>query len=248
MKSFAFAATIGAVSAVRPVEFKFMQHLAKFAKSYVEVAEFNARLAFFELAEAEIQESNAAEANFTLGHNQFSDWSAAEYKAILGASPGVEAELRILPETNADEVNWITRGGVNAIKDQGQCGSCWAFSSVAALEGAHFVASGNLLSFSEQQLVDCAYGGNYGSYGCNGGWPSAAMTYYENHDAELESTYPYTSGSDTSTKACQYQQSSATSVEVNQVYSVQTNSVAQMKAALDNQVLSVLVEADRSAW
>ena len=248
MKSFAFAASIGAVSAVRPVEFKFVQHLAKFAKNYVNVEEWNARLAFFEAAEAEIEASNAAEANFTLGHNQFSDWSAAEYKAILGASPGVEAELMILPETNSDEVNWITKGCVNAVKDQGQCGSCWAFSSVAALEGAHCVATGQLKSFSEQQLVDCAYGGNYGSYGCNGGWPSAAMTYWEQYGAELEAVYPYTSGSSTSQKSCAYKKRSATSTKVNQVYSVQANSVAQMKAALNQQPLSVLVEADRSAW
>merc|ERR1712166_800314 len=60
-------------------------------------------------------------------------------------------------ETNASSVNWVTAGAVGAVKDQGQCGSCWAFSSTGSLEDAHFIATGELLSFSEQQLVDCAY-------------------------------------------------------------------------------------------
>ena len=68
----------------------------------------------------------------------------------------------VLPEA----VDWIANGAVNAIKDQGQCGSCWAFSAAGALESAHKIKSGTLFSFAEQQLVDCSTV----NYGCNGGW------------------------------------------------------------------------------
>ena len=119
MKSFALATFVGAAVAMRPIEFKFMQHLAKFAKSYAEVAEFNARLSFFEEAEALIEASNKAERNFTLGHNQFSDWSDIEYKAILGVSKGVQAEVKYFDESNTlyDEINWVTVGAVTPVKD-----------------------------------------------------------------------------------------------------------------------------------
>jgi cathepsin L len=95
-------------------------------------------------------------------------------------------EIEALPTS----VDWVTAGAVTPIKNQGQCGSCWAFSTTGSLEGLNFLTNKNLLSFSEQQLVDCS--SSYGNQGCNGGLMDNAFKYVEVEGIELEATYPYT--------------------------------------------------------
>jgi cathepsin L len=107
---------------------------------------------------------------------------ASEYK--------VGRSLTTLP----DSIDWRTQGYVTPMKDQGSCGSCWAFSATGSLEGQYFKTNGRLLSFSDQQLVDCTYVSTRDS--CQtGGWMHEAFdSVIIKGGIQLDSTYPYTSG------------------------------------------------------
>lgn len=128
---------------------------------------------------------------------------------------------------------------MNPVKDQGQCGSCWAFSAIGALEGAYAIKSGKLLSFSEQQLVDCAKGDVYGSDGCNGGDMAGAMTYAESFGLELEGDYAYTAMDGN----CAYNKALVQATPVSHV-EVTPNSSDALKAAIALGPVSVAIEAD----
>ena len=250
MKSFAFAAVFAAANAMSTTEFEYMQYCAQYNKVTNDVEEFTARMGNFAIVDKFISEWNAGNETHVAGHNQFSDWSHAEYKAILGYARSEQdvRNVQVFDESmNADSLNWVDAGAVTPVKDQGQCGSCWAFSTTGSLEGAHFVASGELLSFSEQQLVDCA-GIKYGNMACNGGLQDNAYKYYEaGFDAMLEEDYSYTSGRGKK-GTCQYDASKASNVTVSKYVDVTPSNPSQMMAALNTQPLAVAIEADKMVF
>jgi len=136
---------------------------------------------------------------FTVGMNKFGDLTNGEFVSMVNGLNKTRTMHKsnkgshfIAPSNfqRPDSVDWRKEGYVTPIKDQGQCGSCWAFSAVAALEGQHFKASSQLVSVSEQNLVDCSR--SYGNMGCDGGLMDQAFQYVQgNGGIDTEDGYPY---------------------------------------------------------
>ena len=144
----------------------------------------------------EHNEHLAKRLGFTLGMNEYSDLDSAEFaKQLTGYRRNAKRTLaeKTFVGLNAKiptSVDWRTKGYVTPIKNQGQCGSCWAFSATGSLEGQHFKATGKLISLSEQNLVDCS--GAEGDEGCNGGLMDSAFEYVKKNDGiDTEKSYGY---------------------------------------------------------
>ena len=141
---------------------------------------------------AEIESHNANELKtYTMTLNQFSALTQEEFaQQYLGLVVSEEQKKRdSLDTVRIGDVDWVSQGAVTPVKDQGQCGSCWAFSTTGGLEGLSKLKDGSLQSFSESQLVDCS--SKYGNHGCNGGLMDNAFKYVKDNGITLESSYPY---------------------------------------------------------
>jgi KDEL-tailed cysteine endopeptidase len=157
------------------------------------------RFAIFSTNFEFIESENAQDKSVKLAVNEFADQTFQEFGASrLGFDPSLSdtktwGSLPYLGQHNEsspgtpDAVDWVLLGAVTEPKNQKGCGSCWSFSSTGALEGAWQVATGNLESLSEQQLVDC----NMGNFACGGGIMDTAFAYLSSRAVCTEASYPY---------------------------------------------------------
>merc|ERR1712047_6754 len=176
--------------------------------------------------------------------NKFGDLLSTEFAAMYN---GYTHKLRTGTETvfmapenfvAPTSVDWRTEGAVTPVKDQKQCGSCWAFSATGSLEGQNFKKTGKFVSLSEQNLVDCSK--KYGNHGCEGGLMDFAFQYIkENKGIDTESAYPYEAEDDT----CRFRSSDVGATDVGFTDIAQGDEDALMKAIATVGPVSVAIDA-----
>ncbi|KAI5648578.1 hypothetical protein M9H77_34583 [Catharanthus roseus] len=188
-------------------ELRFKSFIQEYGKDYYTHEEYVHRLGVFAKNLIRAAEHQALDPTAVHGVTQFSDLSEEEFESMylgvkggfgrVGSGGGNEAKLLEVGKL-PDNFDWREKGAVTEVKMQGTCGSCWAFSTTGAVEGANFIATGKLLSLSEQQLVDCDHSCDIKEKdscdeGCNGGLMTNAYNYLiKAGGIEEEKSYPYT--------------------------------------------------------
>jgi len=227
---------------------QFMSWLQAHGRNYITAEEFEARFDAWRENHNFIQTHNSLSKTSTVGHNQFSDRTDEEMKALNGFvnTKKFDRSSRVyskLPKTTVDSIDWVELGAVTGVKNQKSCGSCWSFSATGAMEGAHQIKTGDLVSLSEQQLVNCSH--KQGNLGCMGGMMDGAFRYAENNMMETEESYPYQGW--TLDNAC-LADSSLGVVSVSGFTDVTPMDSDALLAAIAQQPVSVAIEADQKAF
>ncbi|KAH8390043.1 hypothetical protein KR200_005936 [Drosophila serrata] len=177
-------------------------------RTYQNAAEERFRLKVFSENRNSIVEHNrrfaAGKVSFKLAINEYADLTSEEFNELMNGFNYTQHKESHLAYESWDEVtffspesvslpssvDWRSKGAVTPVKDQKQCGSCWAFASTGTLEGLQFRKTGKLVALSEQNLVDCST--NWGNHGCQGGFMTNAFNYIrDNGGIDTEASYPY---------------------------------------------------------
>jgi len=240
------ADALGADGGDKDQQNRFANWMKKHNRKY-NSNEFRQRFQNWKNHDDQINAHNSLGASYFLAHNKFSDLSQEEFEAnALGAKIPSDArrEAPTEEEINAPAKRIFGgdsrdfRGWMVPIQNQGQCGSCWAFSTAGAIE-AHWAITGHgIVKVSEQQIVDCVTSAS----GCGGGWPASAINWVRDHGwASSGGSYPYTSGSNGQAGWCHDAADSGA-----RVYTGAISAGSNLKYAIDTQgPLSVAVDASR---
>lgn len=232
----------------------FEKYKAKHGKAYASEEEHAKRFGIYKENLAYIKSENAKGRSYTLGETQFTDLTNEEFKAkFLGYRADLKASNAVVDKASwryaateveaGDSVDWRTKGAVTDVKNQEQCGSCWAFSTTGSIEGINAISTGKLVSLSEQELVDCS--GKVGNHGCNGGLMDYAFQWVvNNHGIDTESDYSY----DAVQNSCNTAKEAKHVVTISGYEDVPQNDEQSLMKAVKNQPVSVAIEADHMSF
>lgn len=169
---------------------KFMEFKNKFKKTHPTDEEFLYRLKIFSSNLKMVNHINSLNLSYKLELNKYSELTFEEFKAIylspISEKPQFETQTSSLKKSSKD---WRKSQDVSKVKNQMECGSCWAFSTTGSLESAYSIFKKKKIDLSEQELVDCSKG--YGNYGCNGGMMYLAYDYIRDRGIGISKEYPY---------------------------------------------------------
>ena len=228
---------------------QFTNFQDRFSKRYENIQELETRFQIFRSNLRNIILHNLDHTqNFTMGINQFTDLTPQEFKdQYVG---GLKAEVGSYgcksfsssASGAPSSIDWREKGAVNPVRDQGQCGSCWAFATTANAESVWAISTGQLLDLSEEFLVDCASGVGYFNMGCNGGQPDSAFKYMINNGQCTEASYPYKAGTTKTAGSCQ--KCTGAPVHFSGCYDVTPKDQVSLMAAVAKQPVVIAIEAD----
>jgi len=215
--------------------------------SYSTQFEHDKRFEIFKANMDKIMEHNNGDHSWKMGITQFSDMTPEEFKSYISCGnmkhehgKSVFDAPKDWNKTATSSVDWVAKGAVTAVKNQGQCGSCWAFSTTGAIEGRFFISSGKLISLSEQDLVDCSELNS----GCLGGYMDFAFTYVESNGGLCsEADYPYLAQ-----EQMYCEEDLCTKHGPISGYNYVDISTSALEAACSQGPVSVTIEADQSAF